>query len=356
MRCEEAAEFVSMLCDGEVIPREAAEHIGGCDACRVLLQTYTAMGVELRREASVVMMDEVPALRWEPRTRWWGDMWKKGWGYMRVPRLVFAGMLAGIVVLGSGLVVVRARTRSVGDVLLVKITPAGQQSFECALSTVDKKENVCAIIGNHLGIRVQAVSKDGEFANLAIRTISKSSQDGKAGLGSADLDNVPDEAYQLEPGNPLHINASGFGDVEITGSWIDHIPAMIGEGENYDPKLNEVRILSPLLLRDKQVAGDMEGGSAISDQLGQYVAFYVPGDGRYEFSLSPLPDGVQAKVNSNRISFEQGGDSYVLVTGAPITRAKQIWARRDTAYKPPADLADGYIGVSDLSDLKKQVN
>src|SRR5437773_11907348 len=32
MKCEEAAEFASRLCDGQVIPREMAEHIGTCEA------------------------------------------------------------------------------------------------------------------------------------------------------------------------------------------------------------------------------------------------------------------------------------------------------------------------------------
>jgi predicted anti-sigma-YlaC factor YlaD len=52
MRCEDAEEFVSALCDGERIPREAAEHIGECEKCRTWLQDYAMLGAELRRTAS----------------------------------------------------------------------------------------------------------------------------------------------------------------------------------------------------------------------------------------------------------------------------------------------------------------
>ena len=34
MICTEAAEFVSALCDGEIIPLTAAEHIGTCPRAR----------------------------------------------------------------------------------------------------------------------------------------------------------------------------------------------------------------------------------------------------------------------------------------------------------------------------------
>lgn len=357
MRCEEAAEFVSALCDGEVIPQNAAEHINGCNICRERLHSYVTMGADLRCEASVVLMNEVPAQTWERRRVWWRDVWQKGWESMRVPRWVFAGMLAGIVVLGSGLAVVRARTRSVGNVILLKMTPTGQQPMECALSTVGEKEKSCAYMDNKLGFKVSALSKDGERAKLGIRAKYRLLKDGKSLLNTDDLENVPEETYEFEPGDTLRVNVPGFGEIAITGSWIDHMPAMIGVGDSYDPGPSEVRIISPLLLRDKQVIGDMEGGSAISDRSGEYVDIYWPGEGRYEFSLSPMPGAVQAQVKLNRVTFDVDGGQYLLVTGAPIARDRQIWARRDTGYKPSSkNLADGFIGTGRLSDLKASRN
>ena len=63
MRCEEAAEFVSALCDSERIPREAAEHIGECEKCRAWLQDYAMLGAELRRTASLDSPKNVSAIQ-----------------------------------------------------------------------------------------------------------------------------------------------------------------------------------------------------------------------------------------------------------------------------------------------------
>jgi predicted anti-sigma-YlaC factor YlaD len=46
MNCGLATEFVSALCDGERIPREAAEHISECGACRVKLSAYSEIGAQ----------------------------------------------------------------------------------------------------------------------------------------------------------------------------------------------------------------------------------------------------------------------------------------------------------------------
>jgi len=43
MRCDEAAEFVSALCDDEVVPRAAAEHMRTCAFCQARLQEYMEM-------------------------------------------------------------------------------------------------------------------------------------------------------------------------------------------------------------------------------------------------------------------------------------------------------------------------
>ncbi len=63
MKCEEAAEFVSALCDGEKIPRAAAEHVGECDVCATRLTEYAEMGAELRRVASLESTETSP-LTW----------------------------------------------------------------------------------------------------------------------------------------------------------------------------------------------------------------------------------------------------------------------------------------------------
>jgi len=111
MRCNDAAEFVSALCDGETIPPKAAEHIGHCSTCRVRLQGYLELGAELRRVSSLEPLSEVTSRRWmnDRQTPGW---WTKGRESMRIPRFAFALLLLVIVALGSSLVLVRATPKS----------------------------------------------------------------------------------------------------------------------------------------------------------------------------------------------------------------------------------------------------
>jgi hypothetical protein len=66
MNCGEAAEFVSTFCDGETIPRAAAEHIGECKACHAQLREYAEIGAELRRVASLRPMEASYSYRCQP--------------------------------------------------------------------------------------------------------------------------------------------------------------------------------------------------------------------------------------------------------------------------------------------------
>ena len=77
MNCNEAAEFVSALCDGETVPRTAAEHIGTCERCQEQMKGYLEIGVELRRIASIQSAEEAPPLTFEGRKAWSTNRWQK---------------------------------------------------------------------------------------------------------------------------------------------------------------------------------------------------------------------------------------------------------------------------------------
>jgi lipopolysaccharide/colanic/teichoic acid biosynthesis glycosyltransferase len=71
LKCEDAVEFVSALCDGQSIPQGAAEHIGVCETCQARLKEYGEIGMELRRVASLESPVEVRARTWEKRAHPW---------------------------------------------------------------------------------------------------------------------------------------------------------------------------------------------------------------------------------------------------------------------------------------------
>jgi hypothetical protein len=78
MTCNEAAEYVSALCDGVVIPPSAAEHMGMCPVCQERLRSYIEMGVEMRREACLhfARAKEPTAFKRDRRTM--ARLWQSG--------------------------------------------------------------------------------------------------------------------------------------------------------------------------------------------------------------------------------------------------------------------------------------
>jgi len=107
MKCEEAAEFVSALCDGESIPPGAAGHVGACETCQARLKEYGEIGMELcslasaelRHVAGLESPEEVRARTWETRQRTTSSWWEKGWTLLApLPLIVwlYASILAGL--------------------------------------------------------------------------------------------------------------------------------------------------------------------------------------------------------------------------------------------------------------------
>ena len=352
--CDETAEFVSALCDGEIIPRRAAEHIGACASCQALLVEYMEMGAELRRTASLEMEQSVSPRIWTKPQSIFAIWWTKGWGDMRIPRLAFAVLCAAIVGLISTLAVVKVGAHSDGTVVMLKVVGPGGEPSGCPLSTQDKKWAACgsmgAMNGKTFGYQIDLVGREGSRVELAVRT-KVYGLSGEFTL--SDIRTEPPKQIFFEPGQTLKIDVEGMGTLTITGEWFDHMPEFIGSsGHDLAAGPEELRVVSPLLLSGKQVVGDMQGGSATVDKAGWGVDVYMPGEGRFVLSLSPFPGAAEAQVASNRISFQDGGRSYTFLTGSPVSRSEQIWVLHDADYKPPTEAQNrDYIGTVYLQEL-----
>ena len=357
MNCNDAAEFVSALCDGETVPRSAAEHIGTCEMCQMQMKDYLEIGAELRRIASVQSAEQAPPLIFEERQAWSMNWWQKGWGTMRIPRLVFAALLAVVAVLGSSLAVVGAHVHAHAQdtVVLLKSAPPGISSPSepslCALSTIDQKNDFCGYVGKVnagwivYGVRV--LSSDGDRVELGVRSrFVPKEEPGSANSGI--IDSLPEATYLFDLGKNLEVNVPGAGKITFSGEWTDHIPANVaGTSGEVDPGPGEARINSPLLLLDKKVVGDMEGASTYVNKTGDAVTIYYPGQGLFQFSPTQLPGAVPGRVQLNRITFESVGKSYTLVTGAPITREAQLWVAHYPDYRPRHDEDSGFLTSGD---------
>jgi hypothetical protein len=69
------------------------------------------------------------------------------------------------------------------------------------------------------------------------------------------------------------------------------------------------------------------------DNQDRAMWIYVPGQGSFLLSLSPMKGAVEAHVTFSRISFEEGGHSWEFVTGAPVCRGDYIWVLHQPDFK-----------------------
>jgi hypothetical protein len=336
MICDDAAEYISALCDGETIPATAAQHIGTCPDCQARLGDYLAMGVELRRAASFGLADAVPPRVWAKPQNRLATWWQKGWGTMRIPRVAFAGLIAGILVLASALAVNRARAQNTGTVVLLTTAGPNGPLADCVLSTQDKNQYPCVWYGKvgsrFLAYRVFLVSRDGGRVRLEISTTTYTPG---ANPGFPESQAGANKYIWFEPGEPLKFNVPQVGTLTLEGEWMDHMPIL----GTLAPIPNEIRLGRPLLLKDNVVVGDLSrniGGIYGSDDPGSVFGFYISGEGRFLLSQLPMKGAVEAQVVQGRISFDEGGHSWKLLSGVPVCRADHIWVLHQPDFKPKA--------------------
>jgi hypothetical protein len=361
MRCDEVEEYISALYDGETVPLEAAEHAACCAYCRELLKDYAEMGATVRSYGALLNAESVLERTWLTTSKDRTTLWKKGLETMRIPRIAFACLVLLLVVIGSRLAIVEVRAHEDGSVLLLKLTPAQGYSVSCDVSTSGTLHNHCGglaqIEKSNLLYAVKALRKDGNRVLLSVRT--QVSPLGPDSFGPDTENSLPETQIWFTPGQLLSLPNTGDLKLVLTGEWSDHIPVgsgssiAMGSGSNnalLDPGPNEIRLTSPLLLKNNKIVGDAETLSADADQPGDGVSLFIPGEGCFLFSMTEVPGAVQAKVQLNRISFESEGQAYVIVAGMPITRSEAIWAHHEAGCKSSADSAHGVsLGAGPVS-------
>lgn len=341
MKCEDAAEFVSALCDGERIPREAAQHIGECEACRARLNAYSAIGTELRRAASLQEQTEVKAGSWEKLPKVRIAWWQKASTTMRIPRFAFASMLGIILLLSGGLVLVRARTAVGGPVLVLTYRiPQGGGVARCVITTDgNARTNHCSYGTSgpwgFLTTNFRYVEKEGERTTLGVKTKYEAQAESLEMSNADALKGVPEETVRIEPGSNQKISVPGLGEIELTAEYLDHIPALLlRPNEPLDPQKNEFRIVSPVLIRGKEVVLNLAGSdSTDSGDPEAALMIYFPGEGRYLISTVPFQGAVEGKVDLGQIKFSLEGQDYLLLTAMPTTRSEHVWVTHDPQYR-----------------------
>jgi len=383
MNCEQTAEVVSALCDGQQIPRDAAEHIGPCESCRALLHKYMEMGTELRRVASLQSLEILGEARWSAVKQIAPHWWQRGWESMRIPKFAFVSLVVGIVLLACGLVVVKARQRTQGSVLMLTVKSSDGETRKCALPTEHGNRGGCfsvklvkvteangQVAHGWLKTGFRVIAQDGNRFQIGVRTgFTKLSpfENGKSYTFSPtpdEMKTLPERTYWFEPGERLAIDVPNSGKIEVTGEALDHMPAIVtsenGAEEPMDPKEGEFRVISPVLLKGSNRVVDLEGFTSITNGT-EVVIVYAPGEGRFLLSPSPVAGAVEGVVRENRITFKSAGSSYEFLMAAPIARSEHIWILHQQDYKPshksvgiPDDQA--FAGNMSLSSLLRARN
>lgn len=364
MKCQDAAAFVSALCDGERIPREAAEHLGACEACTGRLNSYAAIGAELRRVAT---LEEPMNLRdgvWDERQavllRWWREARES----MRIPRFAFASMLGAILLLSGGLVMVRARPITTGTVLwlAMKLPPDGKV-FHAALATDGPPgsdgfghfSHVPA--GGIFSLGVRFLHRQRDRVELGVKARYENPSPDVSGPAADRLLGITEQSLWIEPGRHEAISVPGLGSIEFAGDFIDHKPpSFFSLEDTVDPKADEFRIVSPVLIRGREVVFNFAGASSMGPNR---VSIYWPGEGRFLFSSAPFKDAVKGSAFESQITFSIAGQEYVLLTAVPVTRATNVWIKHEPRFKPSqhnADASDseGALGGEGPSDFNEE--
>jgi len=369
MKCEDAAEFVSALHDGERIPREAAEHLGGCKECRDRMSEYSAAGAELRRMASLEYYAEPRVGTWTNEQRISTKWWQKAGQMMRIPRFAFALMMCAILVLSGGLAMQRARAGSAGPILRLRAKPpGGEKAFDCYMPPKEETRQNCGEFrfvapNGNLSIGVRFIQREGQRSQVGVKAVYDNPYP-KWMLGRPSnerLTDVAEEKIWVEPGETQTIAIAGLGSMEITAEYIDHMPPFpFSPDDTIDVKPNVFRLTAPVLLRGKEVVFNFGGASSeFDDKPGSGDAVYWPGEGRFLFSLRPFPGAAEGKVAGSQVEFQMEGYTYTLLTGVPPTSAEHVWMKHEPDYKPSqrdSHMKDdaGFLGAAEEKDFPTQ--
>ncbi|MGB6876729.1 MAG: hypothetical protein WBD87_11940 [Candidatus Acidiferrales bacterium] len=238
---------------------------------------------------------------------------------------------------------------------MLTATPEDGRTVRCALSLNNPKMGLCQAMGPRLIFAFRIIAKDGNRIEIGARVrswgpLSKGSSVTSASL----LEGVEEVEYWFELGKELKIPVSGSGPVVVTGALTDHMPTLLGSGpdEPMDPKPDELRFISPVLVQGKEILFDFEGSGATVHGKEQGIEMYAPNGGLYHIALSPLKGAVEGQVERSRVSFELDGRAYEFLLAAPVTRSEHVWILLERDYKPSGELGQSsYLGAGDESRL-----
>ncbi len=130
------------------------------------------------------------------------------------------------------------------------------------------------------------------------------------------------------------------------------------EARDFSPDAIESRLNNAqLFIDDKKISTSAKENYVAGD--GEFLYLYVPGKGRFIFSLAPRPNYDFKKlgtVENNKISFAFENTSYQLISMLPVLEIRgkwNLWIFHDSEYKPlvPLSSSKNYkVGTTELNE------
>jgi hypothetical protein len=207
-------------------------------------------------------------------------------------------------------------------------------------------------------MNAEFLRREGDRVELAVKSRYENPTPDFTGDGEQRLNDIPAQHIWVQPGNTTELTVAGLASMDFAGDFIDHKPPTFFSPEDtVDPKTNEFRIVSPVLIRDQQVVFNERGASSMGEaKPGTGVIIYRPGEGRFLFSPAPFKDGVEGSVIESQVLFHLDGKDYVLLTAVPPTRAEHLWVKHEPQYKPSDRRPDaeddkGFLGGGGAADF-----
>ena len=335
MNCKAVAEFLSSLCDGERIPRDAAVHLGSCKECQAQLNDYLHLSIELKRMAMAAEPASVREVSWGPQERSKSSLWRMWRGSMRIPKYAFGAMLLSIASLVAGIALTRAQTRELW--FQFEVLDRRGVTAETALMSAEPKGKVpnpgpVIVQGEAgtLGVIVRVLDARNGSEKLGVRALWIPQNSDLTDLTERIQSSVESE-YWMIPGQKLSVPVKDYGQIAITGRLLDKLPDEHNPQEmKLYPKQGEFRLTSPqLLLVDGHVVSKGGGDGLGMSVRDQFFAYYAPQDGYYIFAFTEFPGATEGSIHGNQVDFTLEGRTYNLIASAPIVGpdVTKIWVR-----------------------------
>lgn len=340
MTCEHAAEFISALCDGEAIPRDAAMHLGGCESCKARLADYIQISVEMKRIA-LLEPREIPVISWQEQRQLRPSWWQIGRQTMRIPRFAFALMVVAIAALSSGLVMVRAKATEDRPVFVFSIGVPGVGAIDNLpyVSDLEKGGGVAAtqsLPDSMLAYVLRGIDSRNGAEEIGVRA-RKFPPDVNRGEAIKEARTAPEQTNWYLAGQAMPIPVPGYESYKITGELLDKIPDQLNPAKQpFEPAEGTLRVMSPAILEDGQLLGSLNGASTDPAEDSAAI-FFIPDHGAFLFSLSKFDGASKGTLRNSQLQFESDGHHYLLLAGAPLVAGEQqrgIWVKHVEDFRP----------------------